>query len=125
MRHGEYGMDLAQSETSCTWRRPLYGTWEISLVPGPLCPGRFRKANGRTLDMYAGEKSDWAIVPKKRANKGRQLPAEFVEGRARPKGNSRRAAAVRTQSRGTASIWLAAVRWAKSASKPLVVRRST
>ncbi len=90
-----------------------------------FCPGRFRKANGRTLDMYAGEKSDWAIVPKKRANKGRQLPAEFVEGRARPKGNSRRAAAVRTQSRGTASIWLAAVRWAKSASKPLIARRLT
>jgi hypothetical protein len=94
----------------------LTGTWEISLVSGPLCPGRFRKANGRTLDMYAGEKSDWAIVPKKRANKGRQLPAEFVEGRARPKGNSRQTAAVRTQSRGTASIWLAAVRRAKSAS---------
>ena len=30
---GEYGMDLAQSETPCTWRRPLYGTWEISLAP--------------------------------------------------------------------------------------------
>ena len=68
---GECGMDLAQSETPCTWRCPLYGTWEISLVPGHLCPGRFRKADGRTLDMYAGEKSDWAIVPGKRANKGR------------------------------------------------------
>ena len=53
-------MDLAQSETSCTWRRPLYGTWEISLVPDHLCSGRFRKADGRTLDMYAGEKSDRA-----------------------------------------------------------------
>ena len=82
-------------------------------------PGRFRKAKSRTLNMYAGEKSDWAIVLKKRPNKGRQLPAEDVEGRARPKGNNRRAAAVRTQSRGTASIRLAVVRQAMSASKPL------
>ena len=32
---------------------------------------------------------DEAIVPAKRLNKGRQLPAEVVEGRASPKGNSR------------------------------------
>ncbi len=35
--------------------------------------------------MYAGEKSDRAIVLKKHPNKGRQLLAEDVEGRARPK----------------------------------------
>ena len=69
--------------------------------------------------MYAGEKSDSAIVPGKRLNNGRQLPAEDVEERAGPKGNSRRAAAVRTQSRGAASIRLAVVRRAMSASKPL------
>ncbi len=40
-------------------------------------------------------------------------------------GNSRQAAAVRTQSRRAASIWLAAMRRAMSASKPLNVRRST
>ncbi len=34
---GECGMDLAQSETPCTWRRPLYGTWEISSLPGEAC----------------------------------------------------------------------------------------
>jgi hypothetical protein len=28
-------------------------------------------------------------TPEKRPNKGRQLPAEVVEGRASPKGNSR------------------------------------
>jgi hypothetical protein len=39
--------------------------------------------------MYVDEKSDEAIVPAKRLNKGRQLPAEVVEGRASPKGNSR------------------------------------
>ncbi len=113
-------MDLAQSETPCVWRSPLYGTWEISLAPG-LGSGRFRKATSRTLNMYVGEKSDWAIVPKKRPNNGRQLSAEDVEERARPKGNSRQAAAVRTQSRVSASIRLAAVRQAVSASKPLTV----
>ncbi len=75
--------------------------------------------------MHAGEKSDWAIVPKKRANNGRRLPAEDVEGRARPKGNNRQAAALRTQSRAAASIRLAVVRRAMSASKVLIVRRST
>jgi hypothetical protein len=39
--------------------------------------------------MYVNEKSDEAIVLAKRPNKGRQLPAEVVEGRAAPKGNSR------------------------------------
>ena len=75
----------------------------------------------RTLNMYAGEESDWAIVPEKRPNNGRQLPAEDVEGRARPKGNSRQAAAVRTQSRGVASIRMAVVRQVMSMSKLLTV----
>ncbi len=111
-------MDLAQSETPCTWRRPLCGTWEISLAPGSRF-GPVQEGKSRTLNMYAGEKSDRAIVPKKRPNNGRRLPAEDVEGRARPKGNSRQAAAVRTQSRTAASIRLAVVRRAMSASKPL------
>ena len=34
---GECEMDLAQSETPCTWRRPLHGTWEISSLPGAAC----------------------------------------------------------------------------------------
>ncbi len=79
----------------------------------------------RTLNMHASEESDWAIVPKKRPNKGSMLLAEDVEERARPEGNSRQAAAVRTQSRVSASIWLAVVRRAMSASKPLSVRHST
>jgi hypothetical protein len=57
-----------------------------------------------------GEKSDEVVVPKKRSNKGRQLPAEIVEGRASPEGNSRQAAVVRTLSRVATSIRLAAVR---------------
>ena len=57
--------------------------------------GWFRKATSRTPSMHVDEKSDEAIVPKKRPNKGRQPPAEAVEGRASPKGNSRQTAAVR------------------------------
>ncbi len=52
-------------------------------------PGRLGKATSRTPSMYVDEKSDEAIVLAKRLNKGRQLPAEVVEGRASPKGNSR------------------------------------
>ena len=52
-------------------------------------PGRLGKATSRTPSMYVGEKSDEAIVLTKRPNKGRLLPAEVVEGRASPKGNSR------------------------------------
>ena len=48
-------------------------------------PGRLGKATSRTPSMYVDE----AIVLAKRLNKGRQLPAEVVEGRASPKGNSR------------------------------------
>ena len=52
-------------------------------------PGRLGKATSRTPSMHVDEKSDEAIVLAKRLNKGRQLPAEVVEGRASPKGNSR------------------------------------
>src|SRR5499425_1014859 len=73
--------------------------------------GPAREGRSRTPSMYAGEKSDEVVVPRKRSNKGRQLPAEVVEGRASPEGNSRQAAVVRTLSRATTAIRLAAVRW--------------
>ena len=78
-------------------------------MPG-LVPGRLEKAKAATLSMYADEKSDEAVVPRKRPNKGGQRPAEVVEGRASPEGNSRQAAVVRTQSRVATSIRLPAVR---------------
>jgi hypothetical protein len=60
------------------------------LIHARTCvPGRLGKATSRTPSMYVDEKSDEAIVLAKRPNKGRQLPAEVVEGRASPKGNSR------------------------------------
>src|SRR5229473_3597772 len=57
--------------------------------PCPDSSGPAREGNSRTPSMYADEKSDEAVVPRKRPNKGRQLPAEVVEGRASPEGNSR------------------------------------
>ena len=73
--------------------------------------GPAREGKSRTPSMHVDEKSDEAVLPRKRPNKGGQLLAEVVEGRASPKGNSRQAAVVRTLSRATTSIRLAAVRW--------------
>ena len=72
--------------------------------------GPAREGKSRTPSMHVDEKSDEAVLPRKRPNKGRQLLAEVVEGRASPKGNSRQAAVVRTLSRASTSIRLAAVR---------------
>ena len=59
------------------------------LTRARTCAGPAREGKSRTPSMYVDEKSDEAIVLAKRLNKGRQLPAEVVEGRASPKGNSR------------------------------------
>jgi hypothetical protein len=88
-------------------------------------PGRLGKAKSRTPSMYVDEKSDEAIVLAKRLNKGRQLSAEVVEGRASPKGNSRQAAAVRTLSRNAASIRMMAARLARAMTKSFIARRLT
>lgn len=69
------------------------------------------------MNMHAGEKSDGGIVPEKRPNNGRRLPAETVEGRPRPKGNGDQTTAVRTQSRAAASDGLVAVRQAARQGK--------
>src|SRR4029450_9163376 len=88
-------------------------------------PGRLGKAISRTPSMYVDEKSDEAILPRKRPNKGRQLPAEVVEGRASPEGNSRQAAVVRTLAGGARAVGLAGVRGGAGGSTPLASRRST
>jgi hypothetical protein len=95
------------------------------LTRARTCAGPAREGNSRTPSMYADEKSDGAVVPRKRPNKGRQLPAEVVEGRASPEGNSRQAAVVRTLRRVATSIRLAAVRGVAGGSTPLASRRST
>ena len=66
----------------------LRGIWEVSSTPGHVL-GRLGKAKSRTPSVHVDEKSDEAVVLAKRLNKGRQLSAEVVEGRASPKGNSR------------------------------------
>jgi hypothetical protein len=48
--------------------------------------GPVREGRSRAPSMYVGEKSDEVVVPRKRPNKGRQLPAEIVEGRPHPRG---------------------------------------
>ncbi len=69
------------------------------LTRARTCSGPAREGNSRTPSKYADEKSDEVVALRKRPNKGRQLPAEVVEGRTSPKGNSRQAAVVRTLSR--------------------------
>ena len=54
---------------------------EISSAPSAVSEGRSGKAHSRTTDMHVLEKSDWAVVPVNRPNKGRKLPAEVGEGR--------------------------------------------
>jgi len=44
---GQCWMSLAQSETLSTWRRPSYGTWEISSVPEIGISGRLKKGKTR------------------------------------------------------------------------------
>ena len=69
------------------------------------------------MNTHADEKSDEGIVPEKRPNKGGLPPAEAVEERTSPKGNGGQAAAAWTQSQGTASNGLAAVRQAAQRNK--------
>jgi hypothetical protein len=54
---------------------------EISSTPSAVCEGRSVKALSRTTDVYVLEKSDCAVVPVNRPNKGGKLPAEVEEGR--------------------------------------------
>jgi hypothetical protein len=59
----------------------MYENREISSTPLASCEGRSVKAQSRTTDMHALEKSDCAVVPVNHPNKGGQLPAEVGEGR--------------------------------------------
>ena len=95
------------------------------LIRARTCAGPAREGNSRTPSMYADEKSDEAVVPRKRPNKGRQLPAEVEEGRASPEGNSRQAAVVRTLGRDATSLRLAAVRRSACSFKTMCRRRLT
>src|SRR5712671_2743393 len=63
-------------------------------------PGRLGKAISRAPSMHVDEKSDEAILPRKRPNKGWRHLAEVVEGRTPLKGDGGGTAAARTLRRG-------------------------
>jgi hypothetical protein len=108
--------DPAQSKTLRRRGNSLHGNREVPTASIPWVD-RLGKAASRTPRMYAVGKSDDLIVPGKRANKGRR-PAESVEGRGSAKGNERRAATPRTQSRIGVSLLASRVREAASAASP-------
>jgi group II intron reverse transcriptase/maturase len=83
---------------------------EISNTPLPSGEGRSVKALSRTTDMHVLEKSDCAVVPVNRPNKGGQLPAEAGEGRAQMKENIDQPHMLLTQSGNSMSQGLDGVR---------------
>ena len=83
---------------------------EISNAPSASCEGRSVKASSRTTDMHTLEKSDCAVLPVNRPNKGGQLPAEAGEGRAQMKENIDQPHMLPTQSGKSVSQGLDGVR---------------
>jgi RNA-directed DNA polymerase len=108
---GKPTSDPAQSETLRTRGNSSHGKREIPRVPAGGKAGRSEKVYDRTSGMHARGKSDGRVVPKKPPNRGGPGPAtEAVEGRRPTEGNTRQAAACRTQSRYDATIALDRVR---------------
>jgi group II intron reverse transcriptase/maturase len=88
-------------------------------VPGATTSGDSGKAECRTPEKPAVEKSDAFILPGKPSNKGIN-PAEMVEGRNAAKGNAEQVPAPRTQSRiSRASTGLGSVRQAARRNRRL------
>jgi RNA-directed DNA polymerase len=71
--------DPTRSETLCMLGSLLHGSSEILSVSDASWPDGAGKVNDRNPAIYADEKSDTPIVPKKSPNKG-MLPAEEMEG---------------------------------------------
>jgi hypothetical protein len=90
---------------------------EISSAPSVIDEGRSVKAHSRTTDTHALEKSDCAVVPVNRLNKGGQLPAEAGEGRAQMKENIGQPHMLPTQSGKGVSQRLGGVRKAAKERK--------
>src|SRR5215470_3535337 len=70
-RIGLHGKNLAQSETLCTWRSSLRGTWEVSPVPG-LVPDRLGKAEAvrRACKRMRSRSTEEAIEQRKAISGG-------------------------------------------------------
>ena len=113
---GQPVADPAQSKTLRMRGHSWHGNREIPTSSIPWVD-RLGKAASRTPGMHAVGNSDALRVPGKRANKGRR-PAEPVEGRGSAKGNARRGATPRTQSRIGVSFLASRVREAASAASP-------
>ena len=75
----------ARSKTLHTAGSLLYGSWEISTVPGEFPPGRTGKAICRNPPPRTVEKSDSLVVPMRPPKETR-----LVEGRGEPEGHLRR-----------------------------------
>lgn len=102
--------DPTRSETLCMSGSHLHGSSEISSVSGAGLPDGAGKVNDHNPAIYADEKSDTPIVPRKLPNEG-VAPAEAMEGRGVAKGSADENPAARTQCRGkTASMGLEGVR---------------
>lgn len=99
--------DPARSETLSMSGSLLHRNWEISSVSDGALSDRAGKGN-RNPAVYADEKSDTSVIPKKSPNKGK--PAEVVEGRDVAEGNADEPPACRTQSRESVSKGLEGVR---------------
>jgi len=116
--------NLAQSETLCTWGSSLRGTWEVSPVPG-TCAGPAREGNSHTPSMYAGEKSDEVVVPRKhRTKEGNFRRRSWREG-PHPRGTADRRPWFETLSRAATSIRLALCAGAHAVPNRTCRRRST
>lgn len=102
--------DPTRSETLRMLGSLLHGSSEISSVSCVSEQDGVGKVNDRNPTIYADEKSDTPIVPKKLPNNG-ATPAEAMEERGVAKGNANDSPASRTQSRDkSASMGLEGVR---------------
>src|SRR5262249_9355702 len=108
--------DPAQSKTLRMRGNSLHGNREIPTSSIPWVD-RLGKAASRTPRMHAVGKSDALIEPGKEANKGKRAGGA-VEGRGSAKGNERRTATPRTQSRSGVSFLASRVREAAWAASP-------
>jgi len=112
-------VDPTRSETLCMSGSHLHGSSEISSVSGAAWPDRAGKVDDRNPAIYADEKSDTFIVPRKLPNNG-DNPAEAMEGRGVAKGNADESPACRTLSRDKhASMGLEGVREAARRNRKL------
>ena len=87
----------------------MHENWEISVAP-VMVAGRSGKADGRTPDMHAVEKSDSGVVPMNQPNKGEEPPAGVGEGRLGIQENTVPSHTRPTQSGGSVSQGLSGVR---------------